>query len=227
MAMDYGLCKGKRKDGGACTMPVNKAEGGGYCEFHVVAAFNRAQRKDPLRNSSKGGIGSSNSNKSNTNSKLNNTANFLASGDGMRGLSAPVCGFRPVLAKELEIILRWPTICEWLALLVGFDSSCCKSRVLKACAFLPPTVAPLSFYILPNVRLYFARHMRLSVFYGSGSSSTATPSPTSTPHGRVLTFDLAGASAASTTVAHGAHPIGNPGGGGQAKRGCGSHSDVW
>eukprot|EP00752_Nemacystus_decipiens_P001893 g1823.t1 len=80
MAMDYGLCKGKRKDGGPCTMPVNKAEGGGYCEFHVVAAFNRAQRKDPLRNSLRGGTGSSNgSNSSITNSKLNSTANFLAS----------------------------------------------------------------------------------------------------------------------------------------------------
>lgn len=44
MAMDYGLCKGKRKDGKACTMPVDKAKGG-FCEFHVVAAFNRAQRQ--------------------------------------------------------------------------------------------------------------------------------------------------------------------------------------
>lgn len=42
--MDYALCKGMRKDGKQCTMPVNKAEGG-YCEFHVVAAFNRAQRQ--------------------------------------------------------------------------------------------------------------------------------------------------------------------------------------
>lgn len=80
MAMDYGLCKGKRKDGGPCTMPVNKAEGGGYCEFHVVAAFNRAQRKDPLRNISKGVSGSSNSSNTNTNRQLNSTANFLASG---------------------------------------------------------------------------------------------------------------------------------------------------
>eukprot|EP00903_Cladosiphon_okamuranus_P008107 g7814.t1 len=79
MAMDYGLCKGKRKDGGPCTMPVNKADGGGYCEFHVVAAFNRAQRKDPLRNISKGGSGSSNSSNTNTNRQLNSTANFLAS----------------------------------------------------------------------------------------------------------------------------------------------------
>lgn len=85
--MDYGLCKGKRKDGGPCTMPVNKAEGGGYCEFHVVAAFNRAQRKDPLRNSSStGGTGGSNngSNSSsniNANNKLNSTASFLASGN--------------------------------------------------------------------------------------------------------------------------------------------------
>ncbi|CAM9702803.1 unnamed protein product, partial [Hapterophycus canaliculatus] len=69
MSMDYGLCKGKRKDGKACTMPVNKAEGGGYCEFHVVAAFNRAQRKEPLRSSKgKGGAngepnGSSGNNK--------------------------------------------------------------------------------------------------------------------------------------------------------------------
>lgn len=82
--MDYGLCKGKRKDGGPCTMPVNKAEGGGYCEFHVVAAFNRAQRKDPLRNSSKGGT---NGSKTNTaNSKLNSTAHVLAAGNGVRGL---------------------------------------------------------------------------------------------------------------------------------------------
>ncbi|CAN0514212.1 unnamed protein product, partial [Scytosiphon promiscuus] len=50
MSMDYGLCKGMRKDGKSCTMPVNKAEGGGYCEFHVVAAFNRAQRQNPLQN---------------------------------------------------------------------------------------------------------------------------------------------------------------------------------
>ncbi|CAM9493279.1 unnamed protein product [Ectocarpus sp. 4 AP-2014] len=54
MSMDYGLCKGKRKDGKPCTMPVNKTEGGGFCEFHVVAAFNRAQRKDPVGNKAKG-----------------------------------------------------------------------------------------------------------------------------------------------------------------------------
>ena len=84
MAMDYGLCKGKRKDGGPCTMPVNKAEGGGYCEFHVVAAFNRAQRKEPLRSISKGGSGNSNSSNSNSNSKLNSTANFLAAGNDAR-----------------------------------------------------------------------------------------------------------------------------------------------
>lgn len=58
MAMDYGLCKGKRKDGKPCTMPVNKAEGG-YCEFHVVAAFNRAQRQgqDTTRSKPKNGSG--------------------------------------------------------------------------------------------------------------------------------------------------------------------------
>lgn len=86
--MDYGICKGKRKGGQPCTMPVNKAEGGGYCEFHVVAAFNRAQRKDPLRTISKGSTGSSSnssnsinySSNTNANSKLNSTANFLASG---------------------------------------------------------------------------------------------------------------------------------------------------
>ncbi|CAB1115167.1 unnamed protein product [Ectocarpus sp. CCAP 1310/34] len=54
MSMDYGLCKGKRKDGKPCTMPVNKTEGGGFCEFHVVAAFNRAQRKAPVGNKTKG-----------------------------------------------------------------------------------------------------------------------------------------------------------------------------
>ncbi|CAM9631098.1 unnamed protein product, partial [Ectocarpus sp. 8 AP-2014] len=54
MSMDYGLCKGKRKDGKPCTMPVNKTEGGGFCEFHVVAAFNRAQRKEPVGNKTKG-----------------------------------------------------------------------------------------------------------------------------------------------------------------------------
>ncbi|CAM9686028.1 unnamed protein product [Ascophyllum nodosum] len=53
MAMDYAICKGKRKDGKPCTMPVNKTQGGGFCEFHVVAAFNRSQRKDPLGNKSK------------------------------------------------------------------------------------------------------------------------------------------------------------------------------
>lgn len=54
MSMDYGLCKGKRKDGKPCTMPVNKTEGGGFCEFHVVAAFNRAKRKEPVANKTKG-----------------------------------------------------------------------------------------------------------------------------------------------------------------------------
>lgn len=42
--MDYALCKGKRKDGKPCTMPVDKSQGG-YCEYHVVAAFNRSQRQ--------------------------------------------------------------------------------------------------------------------------------------------------------------------------------------
>lgn len=105
MSMDYGLCKGKRKDGGPCTMPVNKAEAGGYCEFHVVAAFNRAQRKDPLRNISKAGAGSSNSSSNvNSNSKLNSTASFLAAGSGVRGLSVPVCGVRSVLVKKKQEI---------------------------------------------------------------------------------------------------------------------------
>lgn len=75
MAMDYGLCKGKRKDGRPCTMPVNKSEGGGYCEFHVVAAFNRAQRQNPLHNKSNGSGsgngGSSNSGSSNKGSGSN------------------------------------------------------------------------------------------------------------------------------------------------------------
>ena len=61
MAMDYAICKGKRKDGKPCTMPVNKTQGGGFCEFHVVAAFNRSQRKDPLGNKSKTSKGVSNS----------------------------------------------------------------------------------------------------------------------------------------------------------------------
>lgn len=51
MAMDYALCRGTRKDGKQCTMPVDKSKGG-FCEFHVVAAFNRAQRQsqDASRN---------------------------------------------------------------------------------------------------------------------------------------------------------------------------------
>lgn len=61
MAMDYGICKGKRKDGKPCSMPVNKAQGGGFCEFHVVAAFNRAQRQDSLQKSSKGNSSGTNS----------------------------------------------------------------------------------------------------------------------------------------------------------------------
>ncbi|CAM9446894.1 unnamed protein product [Discosporangium mesarthrocarpum] len=44
MAMDYALCKGTRRDGKHCTMPVN-AKQGGYCEFHVVAAQSKAQNK--------------------------------------------------------------------------------------------------------------------------------------------------------------------------------------
>lgn len=59
--MDYGICKGKRKDGKPCSMPVNKAQGGGFCEFHVVAAFNRTQRQDSLQKSSKGNSSGSNS----------------------------------------------------------------------------------------------------------------------------------------------------------------------
>ncbi|CAN0204685.1 unnamed protein product [Scytosiphon promiscuus] len=79
MSMDYGLCKGKRKDGKACTMPVNKAEGGGYCEFHVVAAFNRAQRKEPLRDSrAKGGANGAPTGSGGGNSKLNSVASLAA-----------------------------------------------------------------------------------------------------------------------------------------------------
>ncbi|KAG2636490.1 hypothetical protein PVAP13_2NG453800 [Panicum virgatum] len=33
VAADFGLCKGKRKDGVACTMEINKSKGA-YCEFH-------------------------------------------------------------------------------------------------------------------------------------------------------------------------------------------------
>lgn len=98
MSMDYGLCKGKRKDGKACTMPVNKTEGGGYCEFHVVAAFNRAQRKEPLRNGkTKGGAngvppnGSSGSGNSIGNNKFNSVAS-LAAASGVLSLCALVVG---------------------------------------------------------------------------------------------------------------------------------------
>lgn len=56
--MDYALCKGTRKDGKPCTMPVNKTEGG-HCEFHVVAAFNRAQRQGQERSRNKPKDGSS------------------------------------------------------------------------------------------------------------------------------------------------------------------------
>lgn len=77
MSMDYGLCKGKRKDGQPCTMPVNKTEGGGYCEFHVVAAFNRAQRKDPLKNRSKAGTGSNSSSNNSIISKLSGAAGMI------------------------------------------------------------------------------------------------------------------------------------------------------
>lgn len=65
MSMDYALCKGTRKDGKPCTMPVNKAEGGGYCEFHVVAAFNRAQRQNSLRNKTNADGNINNNNKNN------------------------------------------------------------------------------------------------------------------------------------------------------------------
>ncbi|GJM99389.1 hypothetical protein PR202_ga16482 [Eleusine coracana subsp. coracana] len=33
VAADFGLCKGKRKDGMACTMAINKSKGS-YCKFH-------------------------------------------------------------------------------------------------------------------------------------------------------------------------------------------------
>ncbi|KAL5659736.1 hypothetical protein ACJX0J_032899, partial [Zea mays] len=33
VASDFGLCKGKRKDGVACTMAINKSKGS-YCKFH-------------------------------------------------------------------------------------------------------------------------------------------------------------------------------------------------
>ena len=65
MSMDYALCKGTRKDGKSCTMPVNKAEGGGYCEFHVVAASNRAQRQNPLKNKPNAGNNNNRNNGSN------------------------------------------------------------------------------------------------------------------------------------------------------------------
>jgi len=36
---DFGWCKGVRKDGKRCTMHVNVAEGGDYCNFHAAAAL--------------------------------------------------------------------------------------------------------------------------------------------------------------------------------------------
>lgn len=79
MSMDYGLCKGTRKDGKSCTMPVNKAEGGGYCEFHVVAAFNRAQRQNPLRNKANAG---------NKNNAITNNKNNGSNGSTTPGVSS-------------------------------------------------------------------------------------------------------------------------------------------
>lgn len=58
--MDYAICKGTRKDGKPCTMPVNKTEGG-HCEFHVVAAFNRSQRQSQEKSRNKSQDGKTNS----------------------------------------------------------------------------------------------------------------------------------------------------------------------
>ena len=88
MSMDYALCKGTRKDGKPCTMPVNKVEGGGYCEFHVVAAFNRAQRQNPLQNKANAGNNSNKNNNNNNNNKNNGNNGSAMSGVSLAGTTA-------------------------------------------------------------------------------------------------------------------------------------------
>ncbi|CEO96682.1 Protein MCM10 [Plasmodiophora brassicae] len=39
-AMDFGTCKGRRKDGNQCTMPIDRSKGD-YCVFHVKAAYKK------------------------------------------------------------------------------------------------------------------------------------------------------------------------------------------
>ncbi|XP_010935110.1 uncharacterized protein [Elaeis guineensis] len=48
---DYGVCKGKRKDGMACTMIINKCQGV-YCKFHTAKA---SQKYSTMRAELKGG----------------------------------------------------------------------------------------------------------------------------------------------------------------------------
>lgn len=102
MAMDYGLCKGKRKDGKPCTMPVNKAEGGGYCEFHVVAAFNRAQRQNPLRNKTKGQNSSGNNGSGNISNGVGNNLRAVLRGNSTLGVrEGPASGQVVVFSAEI------------------------------------------------------------------------------------------------------------------------------
>ncbi|CAN6205197.1 unnamed protein product [Urochloa humidicola] len=51
VAADFGLCKGKRKDGVACTMAINKSKGS-YCKFH---SSNTSQKYTTGRVELKGG----------------------------------------------------------------------------------------------------------------------------------------------------------------------------
>lgn len=51
-AVDYGICKGIRKDGARCSMAINSSLGE-YCEYHVQAVFKQkvASRMDLNRGS--------------------------------------------------------------------------------------------------------------------------------------------------------------------------------
>ncbi|GAQ88020.1 hypothetical protein KFL_003940110 [Klebsormidium nitens] len=40
---DLGLCRGTRKDGMPCTMPINKSEGE-YCQYHAAGAYQKLQK---------------------------------------------------------------------------------------------------------------------------------------------------------------------------------------
>ncbi|KAJ0964204.1 hypothetical protein J5N97_029326 [Dioscorea zingiberensis] len=48
---DYGICKGKRRDGNACTMAINKRQGQ-YCKYHTSRA---SQKYCTMRSELKGG----------------------------------------------------------------------------------------------------------------------------------------------------------------------------